>query len=271
MLSKLNDVRSNEQLLDNIYDTYDDEEEEDTKTSSLPTTLLSNSQSTPISQSTPANSRAPSPPVENGQKYLPKYNYTTPLNRTSSQFNYNNPRNSTTTVKSSMILKQSYNKADFNFEKYSIVGEFPVSSAGLMDEGDDDVHIGDKRMNDPYLITPQSDCGTENDSIFHTQDCQLRHEYLTSTKLPILPPKFHLQTSLPIAEINDLLTKNNVVKFYSLISQDNMKDMLKQERLKWHPDKWISKFKEANELWFDMSTIHNISQILNVLIEELSG
>lgn len=268
MLSKLNDVHSNGAHPHDIYDTYDDDD--DARSSPLHTTLFSNSQSTPISQSTPANSRAPSPPVEPSHNYLPKYSYTTPVNRMSSQFNYSSPRNSSS-GKPSITLKQSYNKGDFDFQKYKIVGEVPVTSAGLMDEKDDDVDIADKRMNDPYLITPQSDCGMENEPILHDGDGQLRHDYMTSTKLPLLPPNYHVQTTLSVARINELLTKNDVLRFYTLIAQDSIKELLKQERVKWHPDKWVSRLKEAHEFWFDMSTVHNISQILNSLIEELSS
>ena len=42
----------------------------------------------------------------------------------------------------------------YNSNNYQIMNELPVTAAGLMphgDEDDDDIHIGDRRIGDPYL------------------------------------------------------------------------------------------------------------------------
>lgn len=149
-------------------------------------------------------------------------------------------------------MRNSYNR-----QNYSVVGELPVTSAGMMDE--EGVHVGDKRINDPYL-TPQTAPPTMafND--------RLRFEYHNKMKLPLLPPHFD-QDDLSTEQILHLITQDSLKKFYSLIAEGSMLDLLRQERIKWHPDKWVGKLKQYPDGNITISVIDRLSQTINALID----
>lgn len=273
----------------------------------------SNVQSTPISQSTPANSRSSTPPVSqefgepiNGYKFLkpfesetqsfnistdtptyksstnipiatdtPTYkpsntatpNFRAPSIHTSGTPNYRTPKTQTFSYQTPLNprvsddLKSSYTRNDYtpNDGKYQIVGELPVTSAGLMDEREEDLHVGDKRIGDPYL-TPKSDVAS-NDS--------LKDEYYNSSdfvKLPLLPPHFDNQTNLSKQEVVGLLTNSNLYEFYKLISdgETDLDGLIKSERVRWHPDRWVGR-----EIWFDMDIVNLLSQSVNSLLDNI--
>lgn len=227
--------------------------------------------SIPISQSTPANSRAPSPPNKlpaNTSHSSMNSNFTptntnTPSSSTNysfvSKYNYTTPMNNPTEQNS---MKQAYNQGNFNFDKYEIVGEFPVTSAGLMDESDENVHIGDKRIQDVYSADKSA--------------LLLKQAYFDTYTLPILPPNFDIQMNLLPSQLLKLINRQNLLEFYRLINGPNpnpnsLKDLIKLERIKWHPDKWLHKFQNSQEFWFNMEIIHNLSQLLNNLMEEFDN
>lgn len=225
-------------------------------------------ESTPISQSTPASLRASTPPLPslqqptrknqeheeygeiiNGYKFvkpkiLPQFKYETPMNN--SRYHQ---------------LRDTYNS-----NNYQIIGELPITSAGIMDENpeDEDIHIGDRRINDPYLTIP---------SIKQSFD-QLRQLYFNEVRLPLLPPYFYQLNELSTQTIMLLITSENLLKFYQsiLLENEELLDLLKQERIKWHPDKWVGKFKDvqsSNEYPFNLQVVDLISQTINGLIESL--
>lgn len=224
-------------------------------------------QSTPISQSTPANSRATSPCISvdeaddivNGFKFI----------KPSRNFSYRTPQaRLTSSYEASQRLINAYNTNNFTHEteKYEIVGEFLVSAAGLMAEDAEDIHVGDKRINDPYLVPPPS----SDSSNFNNDNFELRQRYLVgSDKLPLLQ---HFERDLTkhdmLYYIND---HESVSSFYEYIFTNNKEgegllSFLKKERLRWHPDKWIAKY--ANSI-FDKEIIDSLSQVINSLIDEL--
>lgn len=287
---------------DNDDWTHDDEDDEDDdddylpknslissphQSSTLNTTVNSNPhvQSTPISQSTPANSRPPTPshspqlPImdEFGDS-INGYKFVKPLRKPQhAYYNYQTPTNK---ILRSQELKSSYNRneydthsaVDLNNGKYKIVGNLPMSSAGLMDEAEVDIHVGDKRINDPYLqIVNESNTNQERIDIrneyfqsFHTSD-------ISQLKLPLLA-MFRgnsISTEQIVKLIND---RQPVSSFYEYIVDDNesVLDLLKKERLKWHPDKWISKLRlhlPKENLVINKEVIDSLSQSLNSIIE----
>lgn len=254
-----------------IYKLNDAHGGSDESAKSMETSSLSsgtqNLQSTPISQSTPANSRAPSPGISveeadesvNGFKFVKpsaKYSYRTPRARPSS------------TYEASQRLINAYNLSEFSQDAgaYEIVGEFRVSAAGLMDEDAESVHVGDKRINDPYLFpSPAS-----HSSSFNNGDLDLRQKYFESSKLPLLQTlERDLTKDEMLKYIND---KQSVLSFYDRIStaeEESSKGrlaLLKKERLRWHPDKWVTKY---DKLGLDKEIVDNLSQVINGLIDSL--
>lgn len=226
-----------------------------------------NQQSTPISQSTPANSRPPTPKLEEYGEEINGYKFVKPPSH--SQFNYQTPPNrygpsrqaklslasndyekTFNTIKSNISIKQN--------SKYEIVGQFPVTSAGLMDESDDDLHIADKRINDPYL----NDVLTEENPSFSS----IKLEYQESTKLPLLqtfnvesPEKEHL-----LELIND---QKSVLMFYNhIVKNSEVKEFVRKDRIRWHPDKWINKVDGV----IDKEVVDSLSQVLNNIVESYS-
>ncbi|RLV95407.1 hypothetical protein JA1_000931 [Spathaspora sp. JA1] len=213
----------------------------------------------PISSSTPSTSRAstpPPPPLEeeeeattespayqeygssiNGYKFVqPKYKYETPMN---------NNRYST--------LRQAYNANNTHEEeapgKYQIIGEFPMSSAGVMDEDVEDLHIGDKRIKEDAI----------------------QQLYEQGNRLPILPPYFY-QSNIPQETLFKLINQENLLQFYELVisPQQRLTELLKQERIKWHPDKWIGKLQNKQEFGFSLEVVSHLCQCINALLESVT-
>lgn len=248
---------------------------------SIPKVVL-NQQNTPISQSTPANSRAPTPPMTNeeygdtvnGYKFVrssvpttetktqpthPYYSYTTPENSTTIN------RNATLSqeLRNSYIRNEPVNVRNLPLGQYQIVGEFPVSAAGLMDEEDGDLHIGDKRINDPYLH------GLQNSTKPDQRREEIKIEYFESwgtsqVKLPLLIEfqMEHRQTKEEL--LKSLNDEESVESFYRyILEEDEIFNAVKKERLKWHPDKW------AGNNTMDKDIIDTLSQALNSLVDKL--
>ncbi|GBL51684.1 hypothetical_protein [Candidozyma auris] len=222
-------------------------------------------ESTPISQSTPANSRAPSPFTEDTSESLNGFSFAKP--QQDIHFKYETPQARSTATysshKPSQQLKNAYNNGDFagvTGGKYEILGKFPVSAAGLMDEDDSDLHVGDKRINDPYLQAPSSELSDYDDGDRE----RVRSEYLGSTeKLPLL---LHFECELSKEEMLELIQDSTSVSaFYEYICEPkSLKSLLKKERLRWHPDKWNTRYKTSK---FDEEIIRSLSQVINSLIE----
>ncbi|KAI5962227.1 uncharacterized protein KGF55_003303 [Candida pseudojiufengensis] len=253
----------------------EDDENEEKQYSSSFNKINNELSSTPISQSTPSSSRASTPPLPsthpanetsslnsiNGYKFVkPKqrlpsnYRYETPINGNKFE-SFNSGNNNNNNAKYNQ-LRDSYNKQD-----YHIIGEIPITSAGLMNEEDEDIHIGDKRINDPY-ITPELDINDNENEV-------IKFEYYNKLKLPLISPYFFYE----IVETNKLLeiiNQTNLEKFYKIIlnnSNQSMLELLKQERIKWHPDKWIGRLK--NEKYVTIEVIDQLSQIINSMIDSL--
>lgn len=223
-------------------------------------------QSTPISQSTPANSRAPSPFTEDTSDSINGFSFVKPA--VAMPFKYDTPQARPTSAypsfKPSQQLRNAYNNNDFVEAaggKYEVVGKFPVSAAGLMDEDDEDLHVGDKRINDPYLQAPLLELSEVDDS----ERDRIRHQYLTGDdKLPLL---LHFECELSKPEMLELLhDSSSVSAFYHYISNpDSLMPLLKKERLRWHPDKWVSRYKDS---LFDEDIVRGLSQVINTIIEK---
>ncbi|EMG50075.1 hypothetical protein G210_4910, partial [Candida maltosa Xu316] len=210
-----------------IYNDDDNEPSEEVDDGS---NLSSSSkiESTPISQSTPASSRASTPPLAAKQQQQQQQSHTEYGEAINGyrfvkpqQYKYETPINNNRYSK----LRESYNS-----KNYQIMGELPVTSAGMMMEEGENVHVGDRRINDPYLMTPMEQ-----------KTVRLRELYFKEVRLPLLPPFFNQQDNLTHEKVLTLINHDNLVKFYeNVISADeNMLDLLKRERIKWHPDKWV--------------------------------
>lgn len=255
-------------LIYKLNDAHDDADESArSMESSAFTSGAQNLQSTPISQSTPANSRAPSPNLlfEEGNESINGFKFVKP----STKFSYRTPQaRPSSTYEASQRLINAYNSNDFSQESgaYEIVGEFRVSAAGLMDEEAESVHVGDKRINDPYLMpSPNS-----HSSSFNHGDQELRRKYLEAeNKLPLVQ---HFERDLSRDEMLALIDdKKSVSGFYDRISTSEEESskgrlsLLKAERLHWHPDKWIAK----QDLGLDKEIVDKLSQVINAMIDSL--
>lgn len=261
LLTKLNHASASDQ--------ESDDHVESTEAGSLMHSSKMEPTSTPISQSTPANSRAGSPgPIEetqdqevNGFKFV----------RPATQPIYQTPVNRFTAVRTpkSQQLLNSYNTSDYSStSRYKIIGNVPVSAAGMMDENSDDVHVGDKRINDPYAVAPTLSPSPGSRYL----SAALLERYSASTdKLPILE---HFQRQLSNTEMDDLINDGKSVwEFYKLIllsrlSELHMVSFLKRERLRWHPDKWVNKLDGSG---FVQSNIDNLSKVINSFIEDINN
>lgn len=253
-------------LMSKLNDAHDDMSEDD----ETPLTYMSgqtttNQQSTPISQSTPANSRAPSPGLSfeesehdvGGYRFVrPAHGlkYQTPLSRPTSEY----------PVQNAESLRASYHSGSLSLGgAYKIVGEFPVSAAGLMDEDDESLHVADRRINDPYAASPPAvNPAREKES------AKLREMYLAlPDKLPLLA---HFQRALSEAEMLRYIGDGkSVLGFYREVidtTVDSEYGFLKKERLRWHPDKWVGKLEASP---FTKDVIDRLSQVINGIIEEL--
>lgn len=210
--------------------------------------------STPLSQSTPANSRPPSPsrsrpesPKEDTDDSINGFSFVKPQH-----FSYRTPQSRPTSMyPSAHVLRTAYNA-----NNYQVVGEFPVSAAGLMDEKD--VHVGDKRINDPYLRAPEPASSPDS-------DIRLRY-FASPDHLPLLAD---YTGSLSLSQAKSLLSTDTLLAFYKHIFSDTdgtLVALLKRDRLRWHPDKWLARINDSP---FDMDLIHAVSQGINALIDSI--
>lgn len=182
---------------------------------------------TPLSQLTPANLRPGSRQGTPEKIDKGPSRFTTPA--------MPSPRN----VPLSYRLKQLYHR-----QEYQIVGEFPVTLAGLMDESEEGVHIGDKRI------------------VAEDFTAALRDSFLSLSNLPILPPLYYTQDTLKGGELAEALTFDSIKEFYETIAGDEMATLLRSERVRWHPDKWVG----AN---IDLDVVHHVSLVVNSLYQQL--
>ncbi|KAM9930966.1 hypothetical protein OXX59_000124 [Metschnikowia pulcherrima] len=230
--------------------------------------LLDLTSSKKLLQSTPANSRPNSPAYYrdsddeeiNGYGFVkvnPEFNYETPKPRVI-------PANKSDRKFSSVLSEaKDYNSkkyANNSLEGYEIVGNFPVSAAGIMDEDNLDVHVADKRIHDPFLSAPKYT--TKED-----KRCKLLTLYSGSRyKLPLLE---HFERELALDEMKRLINDGvSVRSFYDCISSSckaAKRSFLKKEGLRWHPDKWEGKFEDSP---FDKKTIDSLSSVINGLLDE---
>lgn len=257
---------STAELMSKLNDAHGDVSEDDETPLTYNTTHTTNQQSTPISQSTPANSRAPSPGLsfaesENdvaGFKFVrPTHGlkYQTPLSRPTSAYPYQHAES----------LRASYHSGSLLLGNgaYKIVGEFPVSAAGLMDEDDDSLHVADRRINDPYAApSPPVSLAKGKESV------KLREMYLAAPdKLPLL---LHFQRALTEPEMLQYIDDGkSVMGFYREIidtTNETEYSFLKKERLRWHPDKWVGRLDASP---FTQNVIDRLSQVINGIIDDL--
>lgn len=254
--------------------------------------------STPISQSTPANSRAPSrapsPPIAvgevgaeiNGYRFVTTTYKNSPQPKT--QFRYDTPQG--TRQNSAYHGENAYNSNDFyayadvsaNSEKpeqkYSVMHELPVTSAGLMDESSENLHVGDRRINDPYLnrLTPK-DSVSYSDLELDEDVNRISEEYGRSEllKLPLLRA-FEVEEALLKPEMILLINDGSSVHdFFNYICQNDSDELavlnyVKKDRLRWHPDKWNARFGQPAAGGLDKEVINSLSQVLNGLVEKMS-
>lgn len=263
LLTKLNNASAS------ASDHDSDEPMESTGTGSSMQLSKFDVASTPISQSTPANSRANSPAAyeESSDQEVNGFKFVRPT----TQPMYQTPVNRYHAAPTPKLqqLRNSYNSSDFSGAcKYKIVGNVPVSAAGLMDESSEDVHIGDKRINDPYVTAPTSS-PLPGGRLF---SAALLEKYGSSTdKLPLLE---HFRRELEPEEMNLLINDGQSVwAFYKMILLSRLNDIhmmsfLKRERLRWHPDKWVNKVEGSK---FVQSNIDNLSKVINLLIEDINN
>ncbi|KAK6464414.1 hypothetical protein DFJ63DRAFT_71249 [Scheffersomyces coipomensis] len=294
-------IQINNQDIDDDEDDENDSEIEDLKSAAIP-----------ISQSTPSNSRASTPPLQqsqsqsqsqpqlqpqpqpqqqnsikskdqmfeeygdsiNGFKFVKstkstttttttqtkyKYNYETPINNNRYYYNYQPP--------STELKPQPQPKG-----KYQIVGEFPTTSAGMMNESDEDVHIGDKRINDPYLKPIMSITTTPyNDQWHKIKQCYVGEDE-NKRYLPLSLPYFYTQFTMTTSELLTIINDSHTVEnFYkSLLEYDDeggLIALLRRERIKWHPDKWMS--SHHMKYHFDGDVLNGLSKVINSLINGL--
>lgn len=274
LLNISNSIRksSNSSLILKLNNINDQSPSEINASSPINNTIFSNIQhNTPISQSTPSNSRSTSPQILeeygepiNGFKFLKPTGI-----KTNPYFNYQTP------------VPSKKSRSDFlkqNLSSNNDLGDdFPTN---LM-ENDDDLHIADKRINDPYLQTPNNDspikmATTPTSQYELNKKIKLDYLNLTPSKLPLLQSfeSYNLSESDILTLINDKVSVLNFYKFIvineSLEIEADFKsellNLLKLERLKWHPDKWIGKYND--ELGLSNLVIENLSQVLNGLVGE---
>lgn len=249
-------------------------------------------QSTPISQSTPANSRPltpaqyprPFPEVENPAD---GYTFVKPIKKPNPYYSYQTPVNGQHSV--SQNMKYFYHRNDsvpmpkvsLQSGKYEIVGDLPVTSAGIMNELNKDLHVGDKRINDPYLInsdyyysirkTPSAqDRNTVRQLYFNSFDKAGKD--LRDLKLPLLSNFQENEDLVPSKALQLINDGCSVMNFYKFIQQSNeeLVDLLKKERVKWHPDKWHSRLKDSNLKGTGLvnkEIVDRLSQVLNSILE----
>lgn len=220
---------------DDFHEDHDDFHDDHDASSPIPY-----NQSTPISQSTPANSRPTSPGPDAKSEATPSQS-----SYVEGEVINGYPMLNETPQSTLSKLKTSYH---INSPKYQIIGDLPKSSVGVMDESDQDVHIADKRINDPYVNEPKD----------LSSNLDVRNNYMDNKyKLPVLK-----QLPEPISETIHLINNDNVLEFYTYIKLQNedLVLLLKRERVKWHPDKWVN-----DKL--PMELVNAVSLSINSLIE----
>lgn len=283
---------------------YDNDDENNSGISSGSTdnkSINSKLESTPISQSTPASLRASSPPpLQQQQQQKPRAQPQPQPQQTSSSsksgqeygetingYKFVKPKNSMNNTKlpqfkyETPINNNRYHQLcqGYNSNNYQIMNELPVTAAGLMphgDEDDDDIHIGDRRIGDPYLNLLRDD-DNHCDQETHDDGNQLREIYFKENRLPLPTPYFYQLKSLSVDQILALINYENLLKFYETIlnGDETLYELLKQERIRWHPDKWIGKLNQKNEMIMDVDyeltikMVDSISQTINSIIESL--
>ncbi|CCE79328.1 Piso0_001385 [Millerozyma farinosa CBS 7064] len=249
-------------------------------------------QSTPISQSTPANSR-PSTPAQHPQSFAETedsvngYKFVNPVKKPNPYYSYQTPENGQPSM--SQNMKYFYHRNDsipmpkvsLQNGKYEIVGDLPITSAGIMNESNEDLHVGDKRINDPYLNNSDYYYSIRKSS--SSQDkIRVRQMYFDSfdkagsdlqkLKLPLLS-NFQGNEDLSRSKAIQLISDGySVMNFYKYIQHSNeeLVDLLKKERVKWHPDKWHSRLKDSNlkdRVLVNKDIVDRLSQVLNSIIE----
>lgn len=223
---------------DNELDDNDNEindDDDDNEYNDDDTKLELNYHTNPISQSTPSNSRIPSP---KGSRR------STPVKSNDMDVHGSPDDSYQTPIFESRKTIMGYSLINKEVESHMYAHQNTPSD----ESEDDDSFAGNARINDPYLTEPQS-------------DTTLRHQYLNdTTKLPLLVD----YQNLPKAEILSLITPDNVLKFYETIILDEpMTELLKNERVKWHPDKrsYVNRF--------DPDVINAVSQCLNSMFDNL--
>lgn len=208
--------------------------------------------STPISQSTPSNSRIPSPtssrkstPIKSTPiKSTPiKTDHTLSLHNISIDDSYQTPIfESRKTIRGYTLINKEVDpdldEADQRFENNND------------SEDDESSFVGNTRINDPYLTEPKF-------------ESHLRTEFFNKdlSKLPLLQDYYNLEKH----EILKLITPTNIYNFYEAIILDEpMIELLKNERVRWHPDK--RSFVNSS---IDLDLVNAISQCLNSIIDNL--
>lgn len=231
-------------------------------------------QATPISQSTPANSRPSTPPKDpppdasqpqsdGDYRFVASPNsYITPKTVHPSLL----PNHKYTPASSDM--RASYARGDYAPRNYHILGEVPVTAAGLMDESQQDVHVGDKRIGDPYASRqPRAGHATAT-------NVSLEQAYRDplSIKLPLPPPFFYNQQNMPKHDLLLLVRDSETIwRFYTLIlGEQNPVQVIKSDRLRWHPDKWEARMRD-DHLFFDLEIVVGLAQLINTLINDREG
>lgn len=265
LINKFNNVE-----LDHSSDN--EEFQEESTPISINSTMFSSGgpphqQSTPISQSTPSNSRAPSPRLETEEvgEGINGYKFVKPVKKSTTVY----PNASRLKTQS---LKDLYNIGNYNpstlSDKYEIIRELPVTSMGMMNESDDDVHFADKRINDPYLTKVAIEKNNEETEQLSESR---RIKYMEGNMLPlrICFENINVDKQEILRKIND---DESILQFYNDIKLPNetLLDIIKKERVKWHPDKWITKLGTHSHFAFDKEIIDSLSQVLNSIVEELS-
>lgn len=314
LLNFSNSIKTNVQDMNSVppYNDNDNDNdlEDDAHSSPIQTVYKAGIQSTPISQSTPSNSRLPSPILEPQQPHTDVHSE----QHSGDEDKVDNEVVDEADEDMEDLQSESYTETPVQPQRYSTPGKVPplqqtpsstvrptsrypaqqtpiitelqASINGyklinkeveyeIIDDLDvnHDTHIADQRIeiseeddrdeeeansqwnprvNDPYLKEPES--GPSDGKL------QLRSQYMASkTQLPLLQEVPAYKDA-----IMELITNENILKFYEYIvmPQESLTDLLRQERIKWHPDKWV------NNTSVDISIVESVSKSINSLLEE---
>lgn len=224
-----------------------------------------NLQSTPILESArqeSATENSSFPYVEetgsniNGYKFVTNQNYI-----------FNTPEDKLST---SQKLKLNYNANDIS--NRGDHGDIPRHSFSYnIMENNDDSDIPSKRQHDPYLQKPHA--GNKRD---HRYKEWVRLAYfelfngndVSTVKLPLLAL---FEKELTNDQILDLINnETSVLEFYEYIRETtDLMDLVKRERIRWHPDKWMSKLNliSPGDFFLNRQIVNRLSQVLNNIVE----